>query len=237
VFWVSASNLDRFHEGYTSIFDKHVCPGAEENCDKLTRVKDWLEQDHRDWVLVIDNADETALFEGSRTGKEDDETQSILKFLPVSQHGVTLITTRNRAAGVKFTKGLADTLIEVKPMTREESKCLIKRTVTDHYLEESDMDELSDLLGHLPLAILQAAVFMQENSMSISEYIELYNDSDETRMDLLSEPFETFGKDTGVPNAVATTLIVSIDQIKETRRPSISSALSLFSTEMRSPKA
>ncbi|KAJ0414986.1 hypothetical protein BJY00DRAFT_294203 [Aspergillus carlsbadensis] len=227
VFWVSASNIDRFHGGYTSIFDKHISPDAGEKCDKLSRVKDWLEQEHRDWVLIIDNADETALFEGGKTGKEDGETQSILKFLPESQHGVTLITTRNRAAGVKFTKGLANTLIEVQPMTSEESRCLIQRTVTDHYLEESDMDELSGLLDHLPLAIVQAAAFMQENSMSIREYIELYNDSDETRMELLSEPFETLGRDTRVPNAVATTFIVSIDQIKE-RDPKAVDILSLI---------
>jgi hypothetical protein len=173
VFWVSASNITRFHEGYTSTFDKHISLDAEEKCDKLTRVKDWLDQEHHDWVLIIDNADETALFGGSKAGKEDDEAASILKFLPVSQHGVTLITTRNRAAGVKFTKGLANTLIEVQPMTSEKSKCLIKRTVTDRYLEESDMDELSALLGHLPLTIVQAAAFMQESLISISEYIEL----------------------------------------------------------------
>jgi tetratricopeptide (TPR) repeat protein len=165
-------------------------------------------------VLIIDNADETSLFEPSKQGKQS-ESQSILEFIPESQRGVILITTRNRAAGVKFTKGAAKALIEVKPMTSEEAKVLIKSNVTDQILEEDELDRLSELLGHLPLAIVQAAAFMQENSMSVSEYIELYNDSEETSMDLLCEPFETLGRDTGVPNAVATTLIVSLDQIKE----------------------
>jgi hypothetical protein len=44
-------------------------------------------------------------------------------------------------------------------------------------------------ISHLPLAIVQAAAFKHENLMSISEYIELYHDSDETGLDLLSEPF------------------------------------------------
>ncbi|KAL2829596.1 hypothetical protein BJY01DRAFT_254948 [Aspergillus pseudoustus] len=227
VFWVSASSIDRFREGFTAIFEKHVASGADEDCDKLTRVKDWLEQEHRDWVLIIDNADETSLFEANKVEKADGKNQSILNFLPESDHGITIVTTRNRAAGVKFTKGLASSLIEVHPMTGEESKCLIKNAATNHYLEESEMNELSDLLGHLPLAIVQAAAFMQENSMSISEYIELYNDSDETRMDLLCEPFEALGRDTGVPNAVVTTIIVSIDQIKE-RDPRAIDILSLI---------
>ncbi|KAL3459246.1 hypothetical protein BJX64DRAFT_265080 [Aspergillus heterothallicus] len=227
VFWVSASSIDRFREGYIAIFDRHIASEVDENCDKLTRVKYWLEKEHRSWVLIIDNADETCLFEVNNNGKEDCEDQAILNFIPDAQHGAILITTRNKAAGVKFTKGRANTLIEVQPMTREESKRLIKNNMADHYLEENQMDELSDLLGHLPLAIVQAAAFMQENSISISEYIELYNDSDETKMDLLSEPFETLGRDTGVPNAVATTLIVSIDQIK-TRDPKALDILSLI---------
>ncbi|KAL4899128.1 hypothetical protein BDW74DRAFT_163919 [Aspergillus multicolor] len=215
VFWVSASNTDRFREGYNAIFDEHIASDSEPdaNCDKAVRVKEWLEKDHDKWILIIDNADETSLFEPSKQGKQG-ENRSILDLIPSSPRGTVLVTTRNRAAGVKFTKGAA-TMVEVKPMTAEESKLLIKSNVTDHFLEESEMDGLSELLGHLPLAMVQAVAFMQENSMSIGEYIELYNDSEETSMDLLCEPFETLGRDTGVPNAVATTLIVSINQIKE----------------------
>ncbi|KAL4986457.1 hypothetical protein BDW68DRAFT_178771 [Aspergillus falconensis] len=214
VFWISASSIDRVREGYSAIFDEHISSDSDTKCDKAVRVKEWLEKEHDEWVLIMDNADETSLFETSKQGKQD-KNQSILEFLPESQRGVILVTTRNRAAGVKFTKGAASALIEVKPMTSEEAKLLIKSNVTDQILEESELDRLSELLGHLPLAIVQAAAFMQENSMTVSEYIELYNDSEETSMDLLCEPFETLGRDTGVPNAVATTLIVSIDQIKE----------------------
>ncbi|KAL4921119.1 hypothetical protein BDW62DRAFT_198138 [Aspergillus aurantiobrunneus] len=227
VFWVSASSIERFREGYNAIFDEHVSPDRDENCDKLASVKEWFEKEHDGWILIIDNADETSLFEACKQGKKFGESHSILDLLPENQHGVILITTRNRAAGVKFVKGVANALIEVKPMTGEESKRLIKNSVTDHVLEESEMDGLSELLGHLPLAIVQAVAFMQENSVSIGEYIELYNDSEETSMDLLCEQFETLGRDTGVPNAVATTLILSIDQIKE-RDPKAIEILSLI---------
>ncbi|KAI9376511.1 hypothetical protein BJX61DRAFT_538748 [Aspergillus egyptiacus] len=215
VFWVSANSLDRFREGYHAIFDRYISPGSDGDEDKLARVKDWLEKEHDDWMLIIDNADETSLFETSKQQKGIDEDNSIIEFLPTTPNGVVLITTRNRAAGVKFTQGLTSSLIEVKPMTGEESKHLIKNSLTDHILEESEMHALSDLLGYLPLAIVQAAAFIEENSMSVSEYMELYDDSDETRMDLLCEPFETLGRDTGVPNAVATTMILSLDRIKD----------------------
>ncbi|KAL4755150.1 hypothetical protein BDW72DRAFT_55081 [Aspergillus terricola var. indicus] len=212
VFWVSASSIDRFREGYNAIFEEHISD-SDAKCDKAARVKEWLEKEHDEWVLIIDNADEISLFEPFKQVKQS-ESQSILEFIPESQRGVVIVTTRDRAAGVRFTKGAAKALIEVTPMTSEEAKLLIKSNVTDQILEEDELDRLSELLGHLPLAIVQAAAFIQENSMSVSEYIELYNDSEETRMDLLCEPFETLGRDTGVPNAVATTLIVSLEQIK-----------------------
>ncbi|KAL3480031.1 hypothetical protein BJX99DRAFT_254916 [Aspergillus californicus] len=227
VFWVSASSIDRFRGGYNAIFDEYISPDSDETGDKLSCVKDWFEKDHDDWVIIVDNADETSLFEVTKQGKQKGDDTSILEFLPETQKGTILITTRNKAAGVKFTKGMADALIEVKPMSSEESKLLIKNNVTDHVLEESEMGRLSELLGNLPLAIVQATAFMQENSMSVGEYIELYNDSEETKMDLLCEAFETLGRDTGVPNAVATTLIVSIDQIKE-RDPKAAEILSLI---------
>ncbi|KAL4790654.1 hypothetical protein BDV19DRAFT_372080 [Aspergillus venezuelensis] len=215
VFWISASTIDRFRQGYSTIFDEYISPASDSKCDKLLAVKEWLEKEHYKWTLIIDNADETSLFEPPKPGNQIEESQSIVQFLPESESGVILVTTRNKAAAVRFTKGVANAMIEVKAMTNEESKCLIKNTVTGQILEEDEMNELSQLLGNLPLAIVQAAAFMQENTISVSEYIELYNDSEETSMDLLCEPFETLGRDTGVPNAVATTLIMSIGQIKD----------------------
>ncbi|KAL4937603.1 hypothetical protein BDV06DRAFT_226801 [Aspergillus oleicola] len=215
IFWVSASSIHRFREGYSTIFDDFISSESDTKCDKLVAVKKWLEKEHSKWTLIIDNADETCLFEPSGPSKQIEASQSILEYLPESQSGVILITTRNKSAAVKFTKGVANALVEVKVMNNEESKRLIKNSVTDHIIEEDEMDGLSELLGNLPLAIVQAVAFMQENTISVGEYIELYNDSEETSMDLLCEPFETLGRDTGVPNAVATTLIMSIDQIKD----------------------
>jgi hypothetical protein len=87
--------------------------------------------------------------------------------------------------------------------------------VANNHPEELEMGELAGLLDHLPLVIVQATAFMEENTQAVSEYIELYNDSDETQMDLLCEPFEALGRDTEDPNALVTTLIVSINHIKE----------------------
>ena len=182
-------------------------------------LKEWLEQKHKSWLMIIDNADDASLFtsrgELSQTKSKMGTEQSILEYLPESPHGSILITTRNRAAGVKFTRSRADDLVDVSTMTDEEAECLIRSALTDDNSTDSEIHQLANVLGHLPLALAQAAAFMHENVISVNEYIELYNESDETQMDLLSESFETLGRDSDVPNAVTTTFIVSINQIKE----------------------
>ena len=220
VFWIHASSIDRFRECCCNIADECDIPGGNgEKCDKMSLFKKWLEKEPREWLLIVDNADEASLFtpkgELSQNKSKAGAEPSILEYLPESPRGSILITTRNRAAGVRFTKSRATDLVEVQTMTEEESSCLIKSTLTDHIPTDSETHELAGLLCHLPLALAQAAAFMQENILTVNEYIELYKDSDETQMDLLSEPFVTLGRDSAVHNAVVTTFIVSINQIKE----------------------
>lgn len=198
----------------------------------MTLVKDWLEKAHNEWLLIIDIADESSLFvsEGETAkGKSvpSSTTDSIVDYLPECPQGSILVTTRNRAAGVKFSRSHLSSLIEVKTMTEAESSRLIKSNLMGQVPAESEIHELAELLGHLPLALSQASAFMQENTLTISEYIELYKENDETRMDLLCESFETLGRDTKVPNAVATTLNVSIVHIKS-RDPRAIEILSLI---------
>ena len=220
MFWIHASSIDRFRECCCSIANKCNIPGGnDEKCDKMSLFKKWLEKEPGEWLLIIDNADEASLFaskgELSQNESKAGAEPSILEYLPESSRGSILITTRNRAAGVKFTKSQAKDLVEVQSMTEEESSCLIKSTLTGHTPTDSEIRELAGLLDHLPLALAQATAFMQENVLTVNEYIEFYKESDETQMELLSEPFEALGRDSAVHNAVATTFMVSINQIKE----------------------
>lgn len=190
----------------------------------MSRVKTWLENERQSWLMIIDNADDISLFASNSASTKN---LSILDYLPECSQGSILITTRNRAAGVSFTRNSPADLIEVQTMSERESTGLIKSKLTDNIAHESEIHELTSLLEHLPLALVQAAAFMQENVMSISEYLELYKDGDETQMELLCEPFEALGRDSGIPNAVAATLMISINQIKE-RNPRAVEILSLM---------
>jgi hypothetical protein len=59
-----------------------------------------------------------------------------------------------------------------------------------------------DLSTYLPLALVQAAAFIQEKTIIVGEYLELLNGNGKDLVDLSSEEFETFGRDWGTPRAV-----------------------------------
>jgi hypothetical protein len=74
---------------------------------------------------------------------------------------------------------------------------------------------LSSRLEYLPLALAQAAAFIQENSITVNEYLQLLDRSDQDLVELLSEEFETVGRDSDTPRAVTATWIVSFEQINQ----------------------
>ncbi|TPR03470.1 hypothetical protein CAN33_000295 [Aspergillus niger] len=236
VFWIHANSISRFRESYNDLIKECdiECP-LNDKQDNLRLVKQWLEKQCKRWLLIIDNADQASFFtldgrqceKGSTSAMQLQEDSPILQYLPESSYGSILITTRNRAAGVRFVRGVGQNMIEVGTMTKEESRCLIKSALSGDYPTDSDMDELAEMLDYLPLAIMQAASFMEENVLTVNEYMRLHNDSDETRMGLLCEPFETLGRDSETPNALATTLIVSLDHIN-TKEPNAIDSLSLI---------
>jgi tetratricopeptide (TPR) repeat protein len=82
-------------------------------------------------------------------------------------------------------------------------------------MNDKDVLKLLDLLTNLPLAIKQAAAFLNENSMSISEYVRIYQSSDEELIELLSENFEDHGRYSDIKNPVAFTWLISFQHIQQ----------------------
>ncbi|KAL9074932.1 MAG: hypothetical protein Q9157_004202 [Trypethelium eluteriae] len=104
-FWVHASNADRFEQGYWNIAAKakifgHRDPKA--NIFKL--VHDWLYDDKRKWVLILDNVDDAdflfdkPLVVQSQPNSGSSASQPLRDYVPHSQNGSVLITSRSREA-------------------------------------------------------------------------------------------------------------------------------------------
>lgn len=157
--------------------------------------------------MIIDNADDPAIFSRSN------------EYVPDCDHGRILITTRDLKASRSLTKG--NTPIQVEKTTTVESIKLLRnelgKAIMRRQWRDEDLARLATALDHLPLAMVQAASFIKENSMTIADYMKLIEE-DSLAIRLLKYNFEEGerGRDPERPNAVYATWKISIEQIKET---------------------
>jgi len=179
-------------------------------------VKKFLSQESAGkWLLIIDNADDAMLYDGANgtTG-----SPALLNYLPSSRKGSILLTTRNLRVVAK--KGGFDVMRLDKMDLSDSQKLLEISLIEQGLIEEQDVTtKLLDNLTHLPLAIKQAAAYMNENTMSASNYLKIYEESDEELIYLLSEEFEDHGRYEGAKNAIASTWLISFSQISRPDLP------------------
>ncbi|KAM0321481.1 hypothetical protein ACHAQA_010095 [Verticillium albo-atrum] len=219
VFWVHASNAERFRQSFLHIAQECQIPGHDSlKADLLSLVKFWLgKKGHGRWLMVIDNADDTELFFGrsasAATAMTDHSDGSLAHYIPECAHGRILVTTRNKQAGSRLTKGHQP--IEVGRMDEEESYHLLRTRLEDADSTVAALSALTTRLEGLPLALVQATAFIQENCITIDDYLKLLDQGNQSLVDLLSEEFETVGRDSETPRAVAETWMLSFQQISQ----------------------
>ncbi|GKT49604.1 uncharacterized protein ColSpa_09785 [Colletotrichum spaethianum] len=243
VFWVHASNAQRFREAYASIAEECDIPGRDDpTSDTLLLVKRWLEKGERGpWLLVVDNADDTHLFfqapEASQTDTSTgglDGEGTLGRYIPECRHGSVLITTRNKQTGSRLAPGKPATKIE--KLTDDEADQLLRSMLEEpgRSISAADTSMLSSRLEHLPLALAQAAAFIQENEISIPQYIKLLDKSDTSLVNHLSQSFEAIGRDSSTPHALTATWIISFEQIEKhnTVASDILSLISFFDRQV-----
>ncbi|KAJ4326683.1 hypothetical protein N0V84_002909 [Fusarium piperis] len=223
VFWVHANSAERFAHSYGNIARECEIPSYDESSglDSLSAVKSWLEsKDSGKWLMIVDNADDMQLFSPSGAGEKLGE------YIPDCAHGTVLVTTRNLQVGSRLTKGKRP--IEVNKMDEDEAVQLLIRGLQGIDEDPKDLLRLSSRLEFLPLALVQASAFIQENTITVDKYLELLDGSEKGLVDLLSEDFEAVGRDSATPRAVTETWILSFRQIAQ-QYPFAAELLSLMS--------
>ncbi len=211
VLWAQAESADALRLSYVAIATLLMLPEckAEEQEIIVKAVKTWL-QTHREWLLILDNADDLAILHS---------------FLPPSIGGHLLLTTKATATG-----RLAQRMeIETLP-PNEGALFLLRRAALltpDATLEQADQREcrlalqLSQELGGLPLALDQAGAYLEEVGMDLEGYWRLYQ---QHRADLLQR---RGGLVADHPAPVATTWSLSFQQLRQ-RNPAATELLRIL---------
>jgi hypothetical protein len=124
-----------------------------------------------------------------------------------------LITTRSRDIGEYLGHGQA--CVDVGPFSSQEAGNLLRAKVRVlHPSNAPDVDILVEILGRIPLAITQAAAFINRSKMSVAEYVEELAVNKQSFMAYLSKDLQDRRREPGVPNSIFRTWKRSFDQIR-----------------------
>ncbi len=213
IFWVQASDAISFENSYRNIGRKLQIPGLEdEKADVKQLVYNAMTEIRSPWLMIIDNADDSDVL---LLADEKSSQRALREYLPTSCNGAILFTTRDHKTATKFAEA---NVITIKEMNRQESTELLTNSIQaqKHSLldDKGGITELLDLLLDLPLAIKQAAAYINENSTPISEYLLFYHRSEQNMIEVLSESFEDYGRYNSQKNPVVMTWLISFEQIR-----------------------
>jgi tetratricopeptide (TPR) repeat protein len=208
VFWIHALSFETFEQACREVAVVLGLVGTEndeEDVKKLVQRHLSAERAGK-WMLIVDNADDMDVLEGSDGGK------GILDYLPESESGLTLFTTRDKkTAHVLAGNGI----VNVEKLNPGTASDLFKKMLTrkDLLYKEVVVNKLLVELDCLPLAITQAAAYINFNPVSINEYIGNLEGIESNLVYILSEEIRDRTRYRHAANAVAKTWLVSFDQI------------------------
>jgi len=208
VFWVNVGNAERLKKSYLDIAKEvKITRWSDSNSNILELVKDWFEGEASGkWLLVVDNAD-------NMESLYDSNPDTLSDYFPRSYSGSILMTIRYNKVGIKF--ATSKTTIEVSGLSPDESKQFLNVRLGVITQEDADRKQLAEELEKIPLALVQAVSFIQQNQTTVKCYLQLYQDSDISKIRLLSKEFEDDTRDRESRNPVATTWAVSFNYIRE----------------------
>lgn len=163
VLWVQAEQKTELITGYVALAKALHIPGhqQEDQQEIVTLMKQWLAT-HDGWLLILDNADDLS---------------QLRPYLPTT-NGHILLTTRAQALGDLAAK------VEVTRMDAEEGALLLLRRAKA-IADDADLGAASETdqalartitteMDGLPLALDQAGAYIEEQMLSLEEYLELF---------------------------------------------------------------
>jgi ankyrin repeat protein len=178
--------------------------------------------------MILDNANDPSLFFNSAEQRESHEVEipikaagSLSDFLPKSQNGLILITSRDRDVAFRLTGSYRD-IIRVEPMDKALALALLQKKLGG-CAEDDDAIKLIHRLNYMPLAIIQAAAYIKQMAprTTISTYLNVLSRRDGDKISLLK-------KDVDIRNSVISTWQISFERIRKVKA-SAARLLSLMS--------
>jgi tetratricopeptide (TPR) repeat protein len=187
-FWVRGETGDSLVADLSSLAWQLKLPESMQSQQKhqVAAVLAWLRQ-HSEWLLVVDDLDD----EGERTFQ---------RWLPYGLRGAVLVTSRAPRLSIR---------LSLEPWPAEVAVRFLLRRTGQH--DEGAAGAIVEILGALPLALAQAAAYLEVSGRELASYGDLLH----TRLlDLMQE-----AKPDGYPRPVATTWRLSFERLEGEHPP------------------
>lgn len=220
VYWIEATSTETLERDYLAVGQLLNLSQAELDQQDIKRIIQTRLSDEATgkWLLILDSADDDALWcKGLSRSPDSDNTRALSHYLPASPTGNVLVTTRSRKVATWLAS--SDT-VPLDELSIEEAENVLKNVLikTEILSDRENTAELLNRLTCLPLAIVQAASYINENDESIKGYLRLMDEPEDDVIELLSIDFNDKGRYKTALNPIATTWRISFEQIRRQNR-------------------
>lgn len=222
IFWMPSTSVESVEQAFLSI-GEHIGLQNATHTDVKVSVMNYLNSESAgSWLLIVDNADDMDMWTTSTDG-----STTLKTFLPQSKYGFTLFTTRNRQVATELA---GPEVMRVPEMNATEARDLLRVSLIEKELIKDDgaTTNLIDQLHGLPLAIIQAASYINKNVITLARYVALLSEQESGLLEMLSKDFEDDWRYRELKNPVAMTWLISFEQIRRLN-PQASDYLSFMS--------
>ena len=208
IFWGPSTSIEMIEQAYMSI-GKHLGLQGVTPAEMKVRVKAHLSSEKAGpWLLIADNVDDMNIWLTS-----DGSSPALSTYLPESKYGFVLFTSRNRQIATKL---VGPNVIDIPQMDDKIATDLLRALLIHKCLanDHKTTTQLLHQLSCLPLAITQAASYINETEISVAAYLSLLESQENVKVELLSQNFEDGWRYAETNNSVAATWLISFDQIR-----------------------
>lgn len=123
-----------------------------------------------------------------------------------------LITTRDSQLGKGFTN-FKQRPIGIFLFGQREAEILLRSKILDQdRISLEDANDITKALDYLPLAITQAAAYLNQIDLPIAKYLQLFSAGKVETLDLLKQGLPDPGRDHEIQNAILQTWIIPFDR-------------------------
>ncbi|KIX93064.1 uncharacterized protein Z520_11121, partial [Fonsecaea multimorphosa CBS 102226] len=216
VFWIQGTNSSSFERDCRQIGQElNISQIDDAKADvKLVLKQHFDSKTTNEWLLIIDNADDMDLWT-TRTTSDSNSTIPLMDYIPTSSSGAILLTTRNYRTAVKIAQ---KNIVPLEELNEHDALGMMKSLLVHPEILDENPSATSLLLEHLaglPLAIVQVAAYLNENQIrDVDAYLRLWDSKEEATIELLSEEFEDDYRYRESKNPVATTWLISFEQMR-----------------------